>query len=90
MKLVDPVVRPTKVPVDLAPRLDSLEGKTVGLWSNQKLNAGELLACVEAELRSRHRIAAVDLPPLARPHDPGRGVGAVHDPGDAVILTHGD
>jgi hypothetical protein len=90
MKLVDPVVRPTQVPVQLAPRLDSLEGKTVGLWSNQKLNAGELLACVEAELRSRHRIAGT----VRGTYSPARVMRANEwgevDRCDAVILTHGD
>jgi hypothetical protein len=90
VKLVDPVVRPTRVPVHLAPRLDTLEGKTVGLWSNQKLNAGELLACVEAELRSRHRIAGT----VCGTYSPARVMRADEwgdvDRCDAVILTHGD
>jgi hypothetical protein len=90
MKLVDPVVRPTNVSVQLARRLDTLEGKTVGLWSNQKLNAGELLACVEAELRSRHRIAGI----VHGTYSPARVMRPAEwgevDRCDAVILTHGD
>ena len=90
MKLVDPDVRPTQVPVDLAPRLDTLGGKTIGLWSNQKLNAAELLACVEAELRSRHRIAGI----VRGTYSPARvmrpGEWGEVDCCEAVILTHGD
>jgi hypothetical protein len=90
MKLVDPVLAPTQVPLQLAPRLDTLEGKTIGLWSNMKLNAVELLACVEAELRSRHEIAGT----VSGSYHPARVMranewGAV-DQCDAVILTHGD
>jgi len=58
MRLVDPVAAPVTVTARLAPRLDSLEGRTIGLWSNNKLNADELLSCVEAELRARHAIGA--------------------------------
>jgi hypothetical protein len=55
-----------------------------------KLNAPELLACVEAELRSRHDIAGT----VAGSYNPARLMrpnewGSV-DTCDAVILTHGD
>jgi hypothetical protein len=90
MKLVDPVVHATQVSNHLAPRLDTLDGKTVGLWSNQKLNANELLTCVEAELRSRHRIAGT----VWGTYHPARVMRPVEwgdvDRCDAVILTHGD
>jgi hypothetical protein len=90
MKLVDPVVASAVTGAQLAPRLDTLDGKRVGLWSNRKLNADELLACVEEELRSRHAIAGV----VRGFYHPARVMranewGAV-DTCDAVILTHGD
>ncbi len=90
MKLVDPVVRPTHVALHLAPRLGTLDGKTIGLWSNQKLNANELLACVEQELKSRHDIAGTvwgtySPARLMQPNEWGRV-----DECDAVVLTHGD
>ncbi len=90
MKLIDPVVRPKHVSLHLAPRLATLEGKTIGLWSNQKLNANELLVCVEAELRARHRIAGTvwgtySPARLMQPNEWGRV-----DECDAVVLTHGD
>ena len=50
MKLVNPVVAASTVGAQLAPRLSSLEGTTIGLWSNAKLNADELLGACEAEL----------------------------------------
>jgi hypothetical protein len=90
MKLFDPVVRPYTEALSLAPRLDTLDGKTIGLWSNKKLNADELLSCVEAELRSRHAIGDV----VRGSYSPARVMrsnewGAV-DRCDAVFLTHGD
>ena len=90
MRLVDPVVPPTSAGVQLAPRLDTLAGKRIGLWSNLKLNTTELLDCVEAELRARHDIAGT----VRGTYHPARVLradewGAV-DTCDAVILTHGD
>ena len=90
MKLVNPVVAPTAVGAQLAPRLTSLDHTTIGLWSNGKLNATELLDACEAELRSRHRIAGV----VRGSYHAARVLGA-HEWGavdtcDAVILTHGD
>jgi len=90
MQLMNPVVAPTTMGARLAPRLDTLDGKTIGLWSNGKLNAKELLDACEAELRSRHRIAGVVRGGYhaARVLD-AHEWGAV-DTCDAVILTHGD
>jgi hypothetical protein len=90
MRLVDPVVVPATAAAQLAPRLRSLDGARIGLWSNQKLNANELLSCVEEELRARHRIAGV----VHGSYHPARVMrpnewGEV-DSCDAVILTHGD
>ncbi len=90
MNLVNPVVAASTVGAQLAPRLSSLEGTTIGLWSNAKLNADELLGACEAELRSRHDIAGV----VRGGYHPARVLGG-HEWGavdlcDAVILTHGD
>jgi hypothetical protein len=90
MRLVNPVVAPRVATAAMAPRLDTLDGKRIGLWSNKKLNADELLACVADELRSRHDIADT----VAGTYHPARVMrsnewGAL-DTCDAVILTHGD
>ena len=90
MRLVNPVVAPSVATAELAPRLDTLDGKRIGLWSNKKLNADELLDCVAVELRSRHHIAGT----VAGTYHPARVMrpnewGAL-DSCDAVILTHGD
>jgi hypothetical protein len=90
MKLVNPVVTPQAESIQLAPRLNGIDGKTIGLWSNNKINADELLSCVEAELRARYDLAGV----VRGSYHPARVMrpdewGAV-DRCDAVILTHGD
>jgi hypothetical protein len=90
MRLVDPVVAPRAAPARLAPRLATLSGARIGLWSNKKLNADELLACVEEELRARHDIAGT----VPGVYSPGRVMRADEwgrlAECDAVILTHGD
>jgi hypothetical protein len=74
----------------LAPRLDTLEGKRVGLWANRKLNSEELLRQVELELEARHEIAGG----LHGIYNPGRvmlpGEWGPIDACDAVILANGD
>jgi len=88
--LLDPVVEPTIPEGRLAPRLDTLEGKRIGLWSNRKINAAELLDEVEAILRERCGIGGTqrgtyNAGRLMRPEEWGDIDGC-----DAVILTHGD
>lgn len=90
MRLVNPVVAASTVGASLAPRLATLDGATVGLWSNGKLNAKELLDACEAALRDRFALAGV----VRGGYHPARVLGA-HEWGavdscDAVILTHGD
>jgi hypothetical protein len=41
----------------LAPRLDSLDGKTIGLFKNFKRAAGPILEVVESELQTRYHAA---------------------------------
>jgi len=54
MKLVDPTVSGRQSNHRRAPALDSLEGKTIGLLSNRKLNADLLLQETAACLQRRH------------------------------------
>jgi hypothetical protein len=88
--VLDPVVQPTIPKASLAPRLETLEGKWIGLWSNSKINASELLDEVEAVLRARYDIAGTyrgtyNAGRVMRPGEWGDIDGC-----DAVILTHGD
>jgi hypothetical protein len=88
--LVDPVVEPTIPKACLAPRLDTLEGKRIGLWSNGKINTAELLDEVESILRDRYRIAGTQRGTYSAARVMRAGEWGDIEGCDAVILTHGD
>jgi hypothetical protein len=88
--LLDPVVEPYVPSNRLAPRLDTLAGKRIGLWSNLKINTTELLDACEKILHEQHGIAGTqrgyyNAGRVMRPEEWGDVDGC-----DAVILTHGD
>ncbi len=90
LELLDPTAGPIVEPGTLAPRLDSLRGKRIGLWANMKLNSVELLDEIEQLLSSRYRIAGV----VRGTYNAGRVMkpdewGEI-DRCDAALLTHGD
>jgi hypothetical protein len=75
--------------VPLSPRLDTLNGKTLGLWNNEKLNASKLLEFIRAELEKHYSFTVV-----RGVYDPGSLMpedswGEV-DKCDAVIMANGD
>jgi hypothetical protein len=91
------LLNPTQAPLaeDLAsgtppsPRLDTFEGKTIGLWNNAKLNAALLLEMIREELEKDYSFAVV-----RGVYDPGNlmpedGWGEI-DKCDAVIMANGD
>ena len=88
--LLDPTVEPFVPEARLAPRLDTLRGKRIGLWQNNKINAPELLEAVADVLRERYEIGSTqrgtyNAGRVMRPEEWGDIDGC-----DAVILTHGD
>jgi hypothetical protein len=89
-QILDPVVEPSERAARLAPRLASLEGARIGLWSNRKINTKELLDEVEVVLRQHYKIGSTargfyNGAAVMRPEEWGDIDGC-----DAVILTHGD
>jgi hypothetical protein len=91
--VLDPVQQPLAADdsagLPLAPRLDTLNGKTLGLWNNEKLNAAKLLELIRSELATRYSFEVV-----RGVYDPGNlmpedGWGEI-DKCDAVILANGD
>jgi hypothetical protein len=91
--VLDPVQQPLAVDdaagLPPAPRLDTLNGKTLGLWNNDKLNAAKLLEFIGAELAQHYSFKVV-----RGVYDPGNLMpqdawGAI-DQCDVVILANGD
>jgi hypothetical protein len=90
LEVLDPTSEALVEPGKRAARLDTLEGKRVGLYQNGKLNAKELMDHVEELLRERHRLAGI----VRGSYDAGRLMRDDEWKGledcDAVLLTHGD
>ena len=90
LEVLDPTSEPLVERGALAPRLDSLDGKRIGLYQNGKLNAKELMDQVEEQLRARWRIAEI----VRGGYDAGRLMRADEwrdvERCDAILLTHGD
>lgn len=86
----NPVQEPVVERVSPAARLATLEGKVLGLYSNGKLNADELLTLIGERLSAQFRLKATVRGTYAvgRAMEPGEW-GPV-EPCDAVILAIGD
>ena len=89
MRFLEPVQAPIGDILQLAPRLSTLSRKTLGLYSNEKLNATRLLEMIAKELGSRFSFDIV-----RGTYDPTRMMGPDAfrelDRCDAVILANGD
>ncbi len=93
MRVLDPTIQmddaqDTKIFAP-APRLGSLDGRTVGLWNNTKLNSVAMLEMIRAELEKRYKFFVV-----RGSYNPSRQMsddewGEV-DRCDVVILANGD
>ncbi len=57
--VLDPTSEATTESATLAPRLDSLTGKVLGLLDNSKLNADRFLDLLQRELAERYELADV-------------------------------
>jgi hypothetical protein len=89
IRMLDPVQEPVDEVHGLAPRLTTLDGKVLGLWSNQKLNAVRLMELIAADLARDHaftiKTGEYFAFRLMEAHEWG-DVAAC----DAVILANGD
>ncbi len=90
MTILDPVSDIVEDAATFSPRLDSLNGKVVGLYGNNKMKVTELLDMVGGILSERY-----DLKRIVRgSYNGGRVMRPdewvdVHEC-DAIVLTHGD
>jgi hypothetical protein len=72
-----------------SPRLDTLNGKVIGLWNNEKLNARLLLEMIREELEKNYSFEVVRGIYDPSCMMPGDSWGDI-DRCDAVILANGD
>jgi hypothetical protein len=88
--ILDPTVPVTVERTCLADRLDTLDGTTVGLFSNRKLNADRLLCLVGERLQREHGVKAL----VRGRYEVSRGMRRDEWIGiercDAVVLANGD
>jgi hypothetical protein len=54
IRLYDPTAEPRAIDARLAPRLQTLRGKRIGILDNGKANAGTLMLSVARLLQERH------------------------------------
>ena len=85
-RIMDPVVDPTPTPVRLASRLATLDGKRVGLYTNAKTNATEILEMVSGMLQQRYKVKE-----FVRLRFPiGGQISEDHRHADVAVLAIGD
>lgn len=90
LRILDPVTDFDSNDGVMAPRLDTLNGKVVGMYQNGKLNAGKLLDLIADILSERY-----DLKGIVRGNYIGNRVMRPNEwrdieQCDAIILTNGD
>jgi len=89
IRMLDPVQEPVAERHGPAPRLDTLDGKVLGLWSNQKLNSVRLMELIAEDLARDYaftvRIGDYFAFRLMEAHEWGDVEQC-----DAVILANGD
>ena len=88
--VLDPCQEPVVEELTLAPRLSTLDGRVVGLYSNEKLNARQLLTLIGAELQERYDLAGIveGTYVVSRAMEPGEWRDI--DSCDAIVLAVGD
>ena len=90
LRVLDPVGELALVDLAPAARLDTLDGKVIGLYGNRKLNAEKLLDMVQALLEKRHRIKRFVRGKYSSGRVHTRDEWSDIEHCDAIILTHGD
>ena len=92
MKLIDPTVKNAAHNCISAPRFDAVDGKTIGLLTNGKVNADVLLRETAALFNSRHHCHVLDMASKQNASAPAPG-GIIKDLAlacDFLITAMGD
>jgi hypothetical protein len=90
LRVLDPVEEPSTDAFTRAPRLDTLDGKVIGLYANNKLKTQELLDLVGEELTQRAKLKNIvrGTYNVGRLMEPEEWIDV--EKCDAIVLTHGD
>lgn len=92
LRVLDPTSEPVIEAGAKAARVDTLDGKVLGLFNNQKLNAPQLLEMVGEVLSERYNLKGIVRATYSSSHhhtwDEWVEKGAKEC--DVAILTHGD
>ena len=92
IRVLDPTSEPVIEAGSRAARVDTLDGKVLGLFNNQKLNAPQLLEMVGEVLSERYNLKGIvrGTYSSSQRHDWSEWQEKEASGGDVVILTHGD
>lgn len=90
LRVLDPTVIPAVERSGLAPRLDSLDGKVIGLYNNGKPNAARLVEFVGEELGRQHALKGVVRGVYSVSHGMRREEWVGIEQCDAIVLANGD
>ncbi|HZQ34751.1 MAG TPA: hypothetical protein VFD32_02380 [Dehalococcoidia bacterium] len=90
LSVLDPTVQPATDRCGGAARLDSLDGKVIGLYNNGKPNAARLVELVGEELGRRYALQGVVRGVYSASHGMRREEWAGIEQCDAIVLATGD
>ena len=92
MELYDPTVTRIERVYARAPALDSLQGKTIALLSNGKLNADEFLSATAALFEQQHdcKVLPIFYKSNASAPAPSSTLSQMADAADFMLTANGD
>ena len=92
VKLLNPILPPSPIPMELAHRLETLEGATVTLFENGKDNSDKVLAAIGNILVRRYGVATLNRRSKASPYFPAEHevYDEISQDIDAVVTGIGD
>ena len=90
LSVLDPTVQPAAGLSGIAPRLDSLDGKVIGLYNNGKPNAARLVELVGEQLGRRYALKGMVRGNYSVSHGMRRDEWVGIEQCDAIVLATGD
>lgn len=90
LSVLDPTVQAAAGRCGGAPRLDTLDGKVIGLYNNGKPNAARLVELVGEQLGQRYALAGFVRGVYSASHGMRREEWSGIEQCDAIVLATGD